>query len=64
MGLDTGATTFTGTFVDPTRTLTTYAIENGYPTNDTFLRAAVQSQSRFNWNTVFTAKAINRYIKN
>lgn len=49
-------------FIDPTRTVTTYAAALGYESYDEFMEAAKQ-QSRQNWNPQLTADAINDYIR-
>jgi hypothetical protein len=59
---DTGSSAFTGTFVDSTRTLETYAATLGYANVDALLTAAA-AMDRYHWDTRLTAPAINVYIK-
>jgi len=54
--------TFSQTFVDPDRTLDTYAQSLGYDDAEEYLDAA-KKRSRLNWDDAFTAEAINAYIK-
>jgi len=53
---------FSGTLVDPNRSLASYANSMGYASIDLFL-AATQTLSRFNWQPSLTANAVNNYIK-
>lgn len=57
-----GASIITSKFIDPTRTLETYASSLGFANVSAFLQASQQMNS-FKWNTTLTAPAINAYIK-
>jgi hypothetical protein len=59
---ETGSSMFTGTLVDPTRTVATYATSLGYASVDAFFQAAT-SMNQLNWDDKLTAPAINAYIK-
>jgi Right handed beta helix region len=57
---ETNAQVFSGIFVDPNRTLATYATSQGYASINSFL-AASQTLSRRNWRPALTANAVNNY---
>lgn len=59
---ETNAQVFSGIFVDPNRTLATYATSQGYASINAFL-AASQTLSRLNWRPALTANAVNNYIR-
>ncbi|WP_425398142.1 hypothetical protein [Aeoliella sp.] len=59
---DAGATNSRVDYVDPTRTVTTYAASLGYTTYEAFISAA-KFQSKANWDVRFTAQTIGDYIR-
>ena len=60
---ESGATTWTGSFTDPDRTVSTYAASLGLASNlEAFLEVARQ-QSRLTWRSDMTANAVNDYIR-
>jgi len=60
---ESGASTFTGTFTDPDRTISTYAQSLGAGDSlESFLEVARQ-QSRLTWRADMTAGAVNDYIR-
>ncbi|MBW2525644.1 MAG: right-handed parallel beta-helix repeat-containing protein [Deltaproteobacteria bacterium] len=60
---ETGASTWSGTFVDPDRTTGSYAESIGLTgTLEGFLEAA-RGQSRLDWQDELTASAVNDYIR-
>jgi len=60
---ETGASTWTGTFTDPDRTVGSYAATLGLEgTLEAYLGEA-KKQSRFNWKGNLTAAAVNDYIR-
>lgn len=60
---ETGASTFSGTFSDPSRTVETYAASLGLTSSlEAFLEVARQ-QSRLTWRSDMTADAVNDYIR-
>ncbi|MBW2734302.1 MAG: hypothetical protein JRH20_18080 [Deltaproteobacteria bacterium] len=60
---ETSAKTFSGTFVDPDRTVASYAETLGLAKSlEAFLEAA-RGQNRLNWQHTLSAKAVNEYIQ-
>jgi hypothetical protein len=60
---ESGAMTHSGSFADPTRTVSTYASSLGLASNlEAFLEVARQ-QSRLTWRSDMTANAVNDYIR-
>jgi hypothetical protein len=60
---ETDAAQWSGTFSDPNRTISSYAESLGLDASLEGFLAAARQQSRLNWNSSFTAPAINDYIK-
>ena len=60
---ETDAAQWSGTFSDPNRTISSYAESLGLDASLEGFLAAAREQSRLNWNSSFTAPAINDYIK-
>lgn len=60
---ETGATTWSGTFVDPTRNISTYADSLSLTGSLEGYLAEARGQSRLSWQQDMTASAINEYIR-
>lgn len=56
------ASEFTGTFVDPGRTLTSYATYLGYP-SEAALEQAMLNNHKHNWDDRLTGDALTQYVK-
>lgn len=53
---------FTGSFVDPDRSLTTYGTSLGY-SSEALVEEALLNNSKLNWSHDLTGQAINDYVK-